>query len=98
MKKLIFGLSLLALTTAAFAKTETPSKSEGTAKLNTYYVTADDGTYYSISSTPNENCGMAEVSPCEITSQNPITTGKALKAHVDAQSNGFTILERQPQL
>lgn len=102
MKKVIFGLSLLALTSAAFAesKTETPSKTEGTAKLSVYYVTGIDGSNYTLSTSPNPLCGSEEVSPCEITSENPITTSplKAPKSQVDAESNGFSILERQPQL
>ncbi|WP_433863882.1 hypothetical protein [Sphingobacterium thalpophilum] len=102
MKKVIFSLSFLALTTAAFAetKTETPSKTEGTAKLSVYYVTGISGPNYTLSTSPNPLCGDAEESPCEITSQNPITSSplQAPKSQVDAQSNGFSIVERQPQL
>jgi hypothetical protein len=101
MKKVIFGLSLLALTTAAFAetKTETPSKTEGTAKLHVYYVTGVSGSNYTLSSSPGSECDMTPFeSPCEITSQNPISTGLAPVSQVDAQTNGFKIESRQPQI
>lgn len=100
MKKVLLGLTCMALTTAAFAetKTETPSKTEGSAQLHTYYVIADDGTNYTLSTAPNPDCDQGSASPCEITSQNPMGSLTAPKVQVDAQTHGFTIVRRQPEL
>lgn len=78
MKKVLFGLSLLALTTAAFAnnrndaKTESPATSETKAQAysNVYYVTSFDGTNYHLSPTqpPGENC-LGGSEPCRITTK-----------------------------
>lgn len=76
----------------------TPSKTEGSAKLNVYYVTGISGSNYTLSTSPNPDCDVLQESPCEITSQNPITTGLAPMSQVDAQTNGFKIESRQPQL
>ncbi|WP_142685761.1 hypothetical protein [Chitinophaga polysaccharea] len=73
MKKVIFGLSLLALTTAAFAKNEIPSKTEGKTQAysNVYYVTSFDGTNYHLSTNPPaEGCSVGS-DPCEITTKDP---------------------------
>ncbi|MBB1642753.1 hypothetical protein [Sphingobacterium sp. UME9] len=93
------GLSLTALAGTPETKTETPSKTEGSAKLHVYYVTGISGSNYTLSSSPGSECDMFPLeSPCEITSQNAITNNLAPVSQVDAQTNGFKIETRQPQL
>ena len=96
----VTGLSLTAIAGTPESKIESPSKTEGSAKLHVYYVTGISGTNYTLSTSPNPDCDMAQQSPCEITSQNQITTLplQAPKAQVDAETNGFSIETRQPQL
>ncbi len=96
MKKLIFSLSLLALTTAAFAKTETPSKTEGKSTLNVYYVNGMTATHYTLSTSPNPECGEGEARPCEITSEAPLGTSVP-KAQLDSPAPGIHVIERQPE-
>ncbi|RKE47162.1 hypothetical protein [Sphingobacterium detergens] len=72
MKKLILSLFLLALTTAAIAKTEAPLKTEGKTQAypNVYWVVSFDGSNYQLSPTqpPGEPCqGGSE--PCKITTK-----------------------------
>lgn len=100
MKKIFLALIALTLSTVVFAesKGESPSNTDSKAKLSTYWITGTSGSNYVLSNTPNPACGEAEESPCEITSQNPISTGLAPMSQVDGQTNGFKIIDRQHQL
>lgn len=68
MKKVIFGLSLLALTTGAFAsnrneaKTETPSKTETKTQALMYWFDANTGQY--IGHSEESGCDLSNSEPC----------------------------------
>ncbi len=70
MKKVIFGLSLLALTSAAFAGTNvnTPGNSESKSFQHEYYVIAKlNATTYQLSNTPPDEPCDGTLEPCRIT-------------------------------
>ncbi|WP_343566264.1 hypothetical protein [Sphingobacterium sp.] len=76
MKKLIFGLSLLALTSVAFAETrdvkiETPAKSTTEAKSMIYFVTGQTSSgghdYYTVTES-DPDCPDTGSQPCEVIS------------------------------
>jgi len=80
MKKVFFGLSLLALSTAAFAETrndakiETPAKAETKSSqddMHTYYVTSQQTiggqVFYNVT-TSNPGCPNTGSKPCEVLS------------------------------
>lgn len=68
MKKVLFGLSLLALTSAAFAesrsdaKAETPAKSETKTQALMYWFDAVSGEY--IGRLEDSGCNHADNEPC----------------------------------
>ena len=98
MKTTLFCVALLAFTTSAFAgsKPESPSKIECETKATTYWVVGVSGTNYTLSSYPNPRCGEAEDIACEIVSLNLLTNNLAPIHHVENETNGFTIISRQP--
>ncbi|WP_433903265.1 hypothetical protein [Sphingobacterium puteale] len=100
MKKIFLALTAITLSTVVFAETkgESPSKTESTAKATTYWVVGISGTNYVLSSSPNPRCGDGEDVACEITSQNALTNNLAPISQVEDQTNGFTVIDRQPHL
>ncbi|QIH33499.1 hypothetical protein [Sphingobacterium sp. DR205] len=100
MKKIFLALTAITLSTVVFAETkgENPSKTESTAKATTYWVVGISGTNYILSSSPNPDCGNGNEMACEITSQNALTNNLAPINQVEAETNGFTVIEKQPHL
>lgn len=100
MKKIFLALIALTLSTVVFAesKGESPSKTESTAKATTYWVIGISGTNYVLSSSPNPDCGNGTDMACEITSQNALTNNLAPINQVEAETNGFTIIDEQAHL
>lgn len=100
MPKVFLVISALVLNQSVFAETkpEVPGKSETNVKLYHYAVTGISGANYTISTTPNPDCGISEESPCDITSTTPITNGLVPRIQVDNQTNGFIIESRTRQL
>jgi len=105
MKKYIFSAALLmAAATFSFAgnpketkeaTTETPTEVKSEVTLNTYYVTGQSGSNYTLSTAPNPDCDEGQVRPCEITTS--LTLGATVsKTAVDNQVN-ITIQSRQPE-
>lgn len=102
MKKVIFSAALLmAAATVSFAgnpkgeaKAETPTEAKSEATLNTYYITGESGSNYTLSTSPNPDCGTAQDEPCKITTN--LTLGATVsQSAVDNQVN-ITIVDRQP--
>ncbi|WP_448635383.1 hypothetical protein [Pedobacter panaciterrae] len=109
MKKVIFSAALLmAAATFSFAgnpketkeaKAETPTEVKSEVTLSTYYVVGISGSNYLLDSSPSPDCNTAPFeSPCKITSTTAITSGLAPKTQVDNETNGFDVIDRQPQL
>ena len=105
MKKVIFSAALLmAAATFSFAgnpketkeaKAETPTEAKSEATLNTYYVTGESGSNYTLSTSPNPDCNQGTDKPCQI-STNQTLGATVSKTSVDNQVN-ITIQTRQPE-
>lgn len=88
MKKIIFGLSLLALSSFAFAgaKNASPAKSETKSFSHTYYVTADLGSTYEVSPNPPAGGCQGGSDPCEIRTDLSPTNNQLQKTQVNNPS------------